>query len=180
MEPTQILDIVLSVRNAIFDFAISYLPLWKAISVMVSLTLTGAIAYTLFQMKRIGSLDDTVGLFAEVASARNLSRHRTVRAWKQVQKRLEIGDEAQLKLALIEADKIFDEILKLGGFKGETMADRMKHLTPAQIPNIEHLWVAHKTRNRIVHEPDFTIPRTEVDRLIREYEKAFKDFELID
>jgi hypothetical protein len=80
MELTQILDIVLSVRNTLFDFAVGYLPLWKAISVMVSLTLAGAIAYTLFQMKRIGSLDDTVGLFAEVASARNLSRHRTVRS----------------------------------------------------------------------------------------------------
>lgn len=180
MDISGLLDTLLTIRDTLLGFFIYYIPLWKALSVMVSLTLFAILCYTALQLKRLGALGSTAGLFMEVASVKKLSRHRTIKAWRQVQKRLELGDEAQLKLALIEADKIFDEILKLSGFKGETMADRMKNLTPAQIRNVSELWVAHKTRNRIVHEPDFHVSKEETTRLVKEYEKAFRDFELID
>jgi hypothetical protein len=95
-------------------------------------------------------------------------------------RRIQTGDEANLKLALIEADKILDEILKIAGFRGSTMAERLQNLTPAQIPNINKLWLAHKVRNRIVHEPDFALPREEVFEHIDEYYKAFKGFGLLE
>jgi len=110
----------------------------------------------------------------------NLSKRRSVKAWKQIKKRFDIGDDSNLKLAIIEADKILDELLKISGYQGETMADRLKQLTTAQLSNINEIWGVHKLRNSIVHEPNFQISRGEAWNAIEIYKKAFKEFGLID
>lgn len=118
--------------------------------------------------------------FFDILGKNRLSKRRTVKAWKQILKRFNTGDDSNLKLAIIEADKVLDELLKISGYKGETMSDRLKQIVPAQLSNISEIWQAHKIRNRIVHEPDFKLARGEAWMCIEIYKKAFQEFGLID
>jgi len=180
INPEQIISFLLLLRATFVEPFLMYQTFWKALSVLISLALALGIGYTIFRLWVLGVITGRAEFFVEVATAKNLSRRRSIKAWNQIQKRLQVGDEAHMKLALIEADKILDEILKISGFRGETMAERLQKLTPAQIPNINKLWIGHKVRNRIVHEPDFTVSREDILELIEEYRKAFKGFGLLE
>ena len=163
--------------NDIMNFISGILSPLKYVAFLVSFILFWFIVYYIARLNLIGA---KVESFFDIIGKEELSRRRAVKAWKQIQKRLKIGGEAQLKMAIIEADKILDEILKKSGYQGENMSDRLKQITPAQISNIEEIWQAHKIRNRIVHEPDFSILSNEAENIIEIYEKTFKESGLID
>ena len=102
------------------------------------------------------------------------------KSWQKILLRLDKNDEANLRLALIEADNLFDDLLKQIRLPGESMADRLKYLDSSQISNIDEIWQAHKLRNQIVHNPEYPITRNEIEFGVRAYEKALKELDFID
>ena len=83
-------------------------------------------------------------------------------------------------MALIEADNLFDDLLKQIKLPGESMADRLKYLDSSQVPNIDEIWQAHKLRNIVVHNPEYPITKNEIESGVRAYEKALKELEFMD
>jgi len=102
------------------------------------------------------------------------------KSWQKILSRLNKNDEANLRLALIEADNLFDDLLKQIKLPGESMADRLKYLDSSQVPNIDEIWQAHKLRNTIVHNPEYPITRNEIEFGVKAYEKALKELEFMD
>jgi hypothetical protein len=153
--------------------------LWwlKLVSLGISAALLFGIVFISVKLNLFGAGVDKL---SEIIGRKDLSRRKSIRAWQRIEQRLAIGDESQLKLAIIEADKILDEIIKMAGISGETMAERLKKISPAQLTNIEDVWEVHKVRNRIVHEPDFALTRAEAEYAIEVYRRALKELGLID
>ncbi|OWK26691.1 MAG: hypothetical protein US76_02620 [Parcubacteria group bacterium GW2011_GWA2_38_13b] len=87
-------------------------------------------------------------------------------------KSLKTGD---WKLAIIEADKFLDDLLKRLGYEGESMGDRLKKLDSKKIANIDQIWQAHKIRNDIVHHPEYEPSKGEIDFALGTYERALQD-----
>ena len=57
------------------------------------------------------------------------------------------------KLAVIEADKLADTVLKKAGVKGESMAERLRQVEKIADRSVyQRMWEAHKVRNELVHE----------------------------
>lgn len=102
------------------------------------------------------------------------------KSWQKILMRLNQGDEANLRLALIEADNLFDDLLKQMRLPGESMADRLRYIDASQVPNIEEIWRAHKLRNILVHNHEYQITRGEIQFGVGAYEKALKELEFID
>ena len=159
------------------DIFSSYLPLLKTISVFASAFFICATVY--FTIKT-GWLPTRIDRVEDVIMKKNLPKQRSIKVWQQVQRHLFAGDDNSLKLALIEADKILDDSLRLAGFRGENLGDRLKRLTDAQLPNLDQIWEAHKLRNRLVHEADFKLNRDTAERALAIYEQSFKDLGLLE
>ena len=73
----------------------------------------------------------------------------------------------ETKIAIIEADKLVDNILKKGGIKGSTLGERLRNtekLVPREV--YSNMWEAHKVRNMIVHDDDFDIKKVDRDLVI--------------
>ncbi len=138
------------------------------------------IASTLFFMIRTGWLPTRIDRTEDIILKKNLPKKKSIKGWRRVQGNFFKGDDNSLKIAIMEADKILDEALKAGGFKGENLGDRLKKLTEAQIPNLNEVWEAHKLRNRIAHETDFKLNRDTAERALSIFENAFKDLGLLD
>lgn len=100
--------------------------------------------------------------------------------WKSVQKRLNSNDEAQWKLAIIEADAILDELIKALGYSGNTMGERMKKIKPQQFPYLDDAWRVHKVRNFIAHDPTYRLKRDAVERALEIYRKIFDHFHVLE
>ncbi|MEK7146777.1 MAG: hypothetical protein AAB772_00810 [Patescibacteria group bacterium] len=168
---------LMQVRHLLFSFWESYGIVIQAFSVLLS----GALIFgIIFFIARLKIFNYHVERFIDVSGFGDLSRRRSIKAWQQIKKRMRFGGEANMKLALIEADKIFDEMIKLSGYKGETMADRLKQITSAQLSNIEQLWQAHKIRNRLVHEPDYHLTEEQAEAALGIYQQTFQEIGLIE
>jgi hypothetical protein len=97
-----------------------------------------------------------------VSSAPNVVSLNTARRikddWDNVEILIKGSSPAQLKQALITADKILDSALKEISI-GDGMAERMKNIRPRLDPgSYNRMWEAHKLRNNIVHEINFDPP----------------------
>jgi|GEM_PF-1886009 len=62
-------------------------------------------------------------------------------------------EELDPKMAVIEADKLVDTVLKRANVRGDSLGERLRgvqKLVSRQVYN--DMWEAHKVRNRLVHE----------------------------
>mgnify|MGYP001590493438 CR=1 FL=1 len=149
----------------------------KWLGVFFTLILGSLIVIVIIRMQLIDRWLKTAGNFLLTSA---FPKRHLNKSWQKILLRLNKNDEANLRLALIEADNLFDDLLKQMRLPGESMADRLKYLDSSQISNIDEIWQAHKLRNQIVHNPEYPITRNEIEFGVRAYEKALKELEFID
>lgn len=92
--------------------------------------------------------------------------------WDAVQSML--PDNKMWPLAVIDADKLLDEALKARRFKGKTMGER---LVSAQrdITSNDSVWFAHKLRNKLVHDQEVKLRKSDVKDALLGIRGALKD-----
>lgn len=171
------LDSFLKARDVAGDIFGVLLPWFELFAVVVSAFLIYGIIYATIKSNWLVYKVDE---WTDILGAGSLSKRRTLRGWRQILKRLETDKEQNWKIAVIEADKILAEMLVLNGYKAESVHDQLKKVSPTVLPNIEELKQAHKIRDRIVQEPDFSVSHDQTTQIIRTYANAFREFALID
>ncbi len=88
-----------------------------------------------------------------------------------------IKTEKDSKLAILEADKLLDLLLKKKGYSG-SLGEKMKRADKL-FSDSNAVWNAHKLRNRLAHELEVQCSPDEFQRAIRGFEKAYKDMGLL-
>jgi hypothetical protein len=154
----------------------SYVPSLQLLGLALTIFF---VASSIYFIVITGWLQFRVDTARTVLFKHNVGKKRTIKAWKQVKRHVHDGDDNSLRLAVIEADKILDQVLKLAGYPGEQLGERLKLMNEEQLPNLNQIWEAHKLRNRIVHETNFSLNRATAERALTIYEQAFKDLELL-
>lgn len=172
----NLVDFFLNLFNFIINFISEHLFWFQFVSLFISGILLGFSIYFTIAVNLFG---EKIEHYMDVLSAKNISRRRTLRVWKQIQKRLKTREANQIKLAILEADKILGEILKMAGYPGKNSDERLENINPAQLSNIKEIKQVHRIRHRIANEPDFIITPEEAEIIIAIYEKAFQEFNLI-
>ena len=105
---------------------------------------------------------------------------RTQLRWNRVIEQANSSNPESWRLSILEADIMLNELLDLQGYKGETIADKMKQVDRMKFNSIESAWDAHKIRNRVAHEGGLSLTPREVRSAITLYERVFKEFRYIE
>lgn len=150
---------------------------FKIISGFLSVGLIIIIIYLIFLIRK--DIKKYLEMLIESTVQADEPRKVSLEGWQPVMDKLNSNNEDSYKQAVIEADKIFDDLLKRNGYQGEDMGERLKQITQNQLFNLDEVWQAHKLRNRLVHEPNFQLKEHEARRMIEIYQKAFKNLEAI-
>lgn len=109
------------------------------------------------------------------------SKKKMRKQWAKVEGRLKTGDVSQMKVAIIEADAIAEEMLAGIGYKGNNMTERLEQVSPAHLDDhLEALKGAHEIRNKIVHEDDFMLDQRMAVAVVGVYENFLKYLEFLD
>ena len=87
---------------------------------------------------------------------------------------LEKDNRASYNMALISADNLLDRALFETGVNGKTMGDRLKK-SGEKFTELNSVWYAHKLRNRIAHEPGFSIEYSAARHALAVYKQALQD-----
>lgn len=94
--------------------------------------------------------------------------------WLKVEQQVDKGNQPSYHLAILNADKLVDKALKLRGYSGDTMGERMKSAKDTW-SNANHVWTAHKLRNQIAHETDVRIEYDTTKSALSAFRQALKD-----
>ena len=151
-----------------------------AISMLISLVLGTAIIYCTIRIRQVRHLERMKFRDAErsVAAA---DVPRTQLRWAKILEQAQSDSEQHWRLAILEADIMLNELLDLRGYKGDTMADKLKQVERADFNSIDDAWEAHNVRNTIAHEgASYQINNREARRIISLYEKIFREFKIIE
>lgn len=115
---------------------------------------------------------DPTGNIAELVPQRNPE-------WDKIETLMASANPSDWKLAIIEADKILDDITKAMQYPGESLGERLKSVEPSDFTTIQEAWEAHKVRNQIAHEPGFVLTDRVARQTIARYKAVFEEFERI-
>ena len=92
--------------------------------------------------------------------------------WQRIMKLASRSDTASL--AVIEADKLLDRVLKDGRYRGETMADRLADAANA-FKDYNAIRRVHRLRNRLVHETGAQAGRRQAEGALKVYRRGLKN-----
>ena len=108
--------------------------------------------------------------FAVVSRSRRGFSAADKRIYQEHWRRIQTLDARQ---AVMEADKMLDEIMGKRGYKG-TLGDKLKKAGPA-FSSVNDVWSAHKLRNRLAHELGAKISLEEARLALKRFARAYKD-----
>lgn len=145
---------------------------WKAASYLVSIMLFGGIVLLITKLNVLGK---AIREASSVLTASSLPQKKLLKRWERIEKAFEAGDEANRKLAIIDADKLMDFILESLGYHGKSMGERLEKVNIAQFPWLNDVWTAHKVRNSIVHNSDYELSRDEAERALEIFKNVLRD-----
>jgi len=95
--------------------------------------------------------------------------------WCQVKNLLVSSNDSSLSRAVMDADKLFDEGLKLSGAVGKNMSDRLKNTKDRFDKKLySDIWEAHKLRNYYAHDVNAFINKVQAEEAVGAFENGLK------
>jgi len=165
----------------IYDFLIDFFSspgfsravfIFKLISISLSMVLITGIIILLRKTNILGSKIKEAKTIWKVPK---LPVGKIQKNWQEIKNKLESRNESDCKLAVIEADKLLDDILKKMGYRGTSLGDRLSQLKLSDLSNIDKVWSAHKVRNLIVHDSNYKLSLDETEKVIKIYEETLNN-----
>jgi len=111
---------------------------------------------------------------------RKKPKAKLVTRWNKLRNDIELGDDAKMKVAVIEADDVIIDLIRrmYAGApfaKKEIPVDEMIDSIPAgQIENLADIKNSHLTRNRIIHDESFVLTAEEAHEVLAPYEEFLR------
>lgn len=97
--------------------------------------------------------------------------------WDNVLKHLYSENQADWKLAIIDADEMLLGLMTDMGFKGDGLGEKLKNADRDEFHSLSAAWEVHTVRNRIAHEGlSYELSQREAKRVIALYEQIFHEF----
>jgi hypothetical protein len=102
------------------------------------------------------------------------------REWDRIEKMIKDGGESNFKMSLIEADKLFGNVLADLGYMEENWAKSMIKASDRFSNSVENgVWSAHKLRNRLVHDEVKELHSYQVKSNIAKYRRGLKELNIL-
>ncbi|MBI5457811.1 hypothetical protein HY971_03750 [Candidatus Kaiserbacteria bacterium] len=151
-----------------------------AFSLLISLLLGALSIYCSIRVFQIRQLERRK--FA--AAQRTVVAHdvpKTQLRWNRILEQANSDSEQSWRLAILEADIMLNELLDVRGYRGETMADKMRGVDRTDFNSIDLAWEAHKIRNKIAHDGSaHQLTARETRRVVALYERVLKESRFIE
>jgi hypothetical protein len=113
-------------------------------------------------------LEDVTEFFAW----QSYGQRQIIKQWNKIIKKSESGSEADYKLAVIDAEDFFKEILENEGYEGKNFEESVQKAGRLLAPVLNDLMKAHEIRNFIVYDPDFKLSADIAKKTLDTYENA--------
>ncbi len=145
------------------EMEIELSPLTLTILVVVFLVLLFFVVRTFIAISRRRR---SKGLAGELEKL----RHK----WSQIEISSNKPEHSFQVLAVIEADKLFDYVLKSMMIPGKDFGERLK-VVSARYPELKKVWSAHLLRNELVHNMDAEVSENRLKNALQVFKQGLKE-----
>lgn len=183
LEPLTTTDVVHFLQTAAptdaYDTLYANWAVWVAVVVILSLLLGASIIYCALRIIQVRRHEQQkYSAAAHTVASKDVPK--TQLRWNRVMEQVHSESEQSWRLAILEADIMLNELLDVLGYRGETMADKMKAVNRSRFQTIDLAWEAHAVRNVIAHQgSQRSLDSREARRTISLYEKVFREFQFV-
>lgn len=119
------------------------------------------------------TLEDVFGLTPASAKQNN-------KAWEAIENRLKSKEPSQYKLAVIEADDLFFDLLLAMGHKGATMEERLKWFRSNKSKFLDDVEKGHAVAEDLFNDEGKQITQDGARQIVSVYQKAFKELGVLE
>ena len=173
-------------------FSIGTFKFLQVIATIIVVLLIALIFYCLLRLREFEQEDEKKKRNAAKASAVAtaslagsgspvLATPQNNPTWQSIRNKMLSDSPSEWRLGIIEADIYMDKVFDNKGFRGDTLGDKLKNITPDQLASVQIAWEAHKVRNRIAHDgADFNLTMPESRRVLSYFEIVFRDLGVIE
>lgn len=134
--------------------------------IIIILILLSFFIFIIFVVKKLFKKDN-----------KNINRDEIKNKWKEIENLANFDKEMYYKMAIIEADKLLDNVFKKMGTPGSTMGERLRFLS-YKYPKLKTVWDAHIIRNHISHESNYVLYNSSARKAINIYRNALKELNI--
>jgi len=158
-------------------------PWLKILSVAISLTAVAGIYYSFIKLRHLRKEDEIIygkddSYVLDLVEGGEVSVKNE--KWEEVIKHTNSNNPAEWRQAIIEADIMLEELLRVSGYNGDSIGEMLKSIEPSDFLSLDSAWKAHKVRNRIAHDGSkFELNEREAKETIAQFEAVFKEFKII-
>lgn len=97
--------------------------------------------------------------------------------WSGINAQVQVG---HLREAVMQADIILDKALQYKRVSGSTLGERLKAAgSRLNKADLDAAWSAHKVRNQIAHELNYSLSPAEAQRTLSQFRQALKALEVL-
>ncbi len=104
-----------------------------------------------------------------------LRKEMVQKRWQAVRAKAEENFADAPRIAVLEADALLDDVLKMLGTPGEHLADRLGAFDAGEVKSLDRVWRAHRLRNDLVHTAGFTASPEETIQALNDFEEFLKE-----
>jgi hypothetical protein len=163
------------VLGFIAPFVTPHIPFFRTLSLTLSLIFIAGIFWTIFILRAVNSKEAADYKPIDLESVAEEERKTQ---WKVVLMHLNSQNPAEWKIAILEADRILEEVLTDKGVQGDSLGEQLKGMTKRQLISINDAWEAHRVRNQIAHEgASFTLSHRDAERTVALFEKTLRELD---
>ncbi len=150
--------------------------IWKIITIVLGLIAAVFFAILFYSWLRHKEIEEQEEAKWKALIKEDMPEAPVDTKWDTIEAHAYGENQAEWRLAIIEADSILDQLLIARGFAGENLGERLKNIPAGKLSTINEAWEAHKIRNRIAHEgSNFSLSKPEARRTIEAFRAVFKE-----
>ncbi|MEK7463218.1 MAG: hypothetical protein AAB621_02550 [Patescibacteria group bacterium] len=148
---------------------------------LVSVLLSGLFIWgIIYMITRVSYFNGKVEDYMDILGFGNLTKRRSLKGWEQIKKRIASTAQQDWKLAVLEADKIFDEILKMAGYLGTDLNKKLEILNKENLSNLDEIKKAHFLSDQIMRDPSMELQKEDAIIALKSFKKAFIELNLLE
>ncbi|MDP3901586.1 MAG: hypothetical protein Q8Q37_01250 [bacterium] len=154
------------------------LKIWRLLApffIVVDVALVVTAVYLLFVIWPINPRVSMAGIFKKRHKKAMDKNPKLIQRWKEIQQKIATGNPENLRLAVVASDALVDAWLKKSGYQGDSFAERVSVIRSDQVKSFNAMWQAHRLRNDLVHNPEFTLSANQAKDAITAYENFLKE-----
>lgn len=177
MSIDEIINRAVEIRFFINDLLGSSLFWFQISSVLISGLLLCWIAYFMIKANYFGKkIED----YMDIHGIGNLTKRKSLKGWEQIKKRIKTSVQQEWKLAVLEADTILNEILKMAGYLGADLSSKLEILTIENLSNLDEIKKAHLIARQIMKDPGMELKKEDAIIALKSYKKSFIELNLLE